>query len=197
MISEELRAKALDCVKQKRRPHVEGVARTARKLAERWGADPDDAELAGLLHDCTKRFSGEEQLKLCEEYGIILNQADRESLQVLHALTGAEYARREFGVSPEICAAIRTHTTGAPEMTLLQRIVYLADMIEPTRDFSGVKTLRKLAEKDLTQALIIATARTIAYVAERQQSLHPATVETYNALLRELNIREKNTQTQD
>ena len=185
MVSKALRRQALDCVELKRRPHVEGVAETARRLAERWGADPDEAELAGLLHDCTKRYKGAEQLNLCEEYGIILTQADRESLPVLHALTGAEYARREFGVSDEICAAIRTHTTGAPSMTLLQRIIYLADMIEPTREFSGVKALRKLAKRDLTQALIAATSRSIAYVCKRRQNLHPATVETYNALLRE------------
>ncbi len=185
MVSKALRRQALDCVEPKRRAHVEGVAETARRLAERWGADPDEAELAGLLHDCTKRWKGAEQLNLCAEYDILLTQADRESLPVLHALTGAEFARRVFGASDEICDAIRTHTTGAPEMTLLQRIIYLADMIEPTRDFSGVKTLRKLAKRDLTEALIAATARSISYVCKRRQTLHPATVETYNALLRE------------
>ena len=184
MVSEAMRERALACVKPKRRPHVEGVAKTARKLAGRWGVDPDTAEIAALLHDCTKRFDDEEQLKLCEKYGIILSQADLESLPVLHALTGAEYARQEFGVSDEICDAIRTHTTGAAGMTLLQQIIYLADLIEPTRDFSGVKEIRKLAGCDLQKALISATAQTIAYVLERRQSLHPATVETYNSLLR-------------
>ena len=184
MISEELRSRALALVEPHRTAHVEGAASEAEHLAVRWGADVDDAVTAALLHDCTKYIKNAEQLKLCEQYGIIVTRDERESPAVLHALSGAEYAAREFGVPPHIADAIRTHTTGAPDMTLLQSIIYLADIIEPTRNFPGVDELRSLAYTDLRAALIAAASRTISYLCADRRAVHPATVDTYNALLR-------------
>lgn len=185
MISEEFRSRALALVQPERREHVEGTARTAEHLAKRWGADVCSAVTAALLHDCTKHIKGAEQLKLCERYGIIITQDDRESPGVLHAMSGAEFALREFGVAREVADAIRTHTTGAPEMTMLQRIIYLADLIEPTRSFRGIDEIRSLADTDMLEAMIAATAHTVIYLCEGRRAVHTATVSTYNALLRE------------
>ena len=189
MISEEFRRRALSFVSSERRLHVEGTAAEAERLAKRWGEDVDRAVTAALLHDCTKRIKGEEQLKLCESYGIMVTQDDLDSPGVLHALSGAEFAVREFGVSEEVASAIRTHTTGTPNMTCLQRIIYLSDLIEPTRSFSGLKKIRMLAYENLLEAMVAATAHTIEYLCADRRAVHMATVSTYNSLLKERESR--------
>lgn len=181
---EEFEARALELVDKKRRAHVIGCAELAAKLARALGADERAAWRAGILHDCTKRLKTDEQLKSCAEYGIIINQSDIESPLVLHAYTAAELSRREFGLSDEECSAIRWHTTGHADMTQLEKTVYLADCIEPTRDYPGVGKLRKLAEKDAEAAVIAAAARTIAHLAEQNRPIHEKTIEMYNDLLR-------------
>lgn len=182
-ISAGFRERALALVKEKRRAHVLGCAECARTLARAFGADETAAVRAALLHDCTKRLGDDEQLKLCGEYGIILTQADIESPQVIHAITGAEVARREFGLSEEECGAIRFHTTGRADMTLLEKTVYLADVIEPTRSYDNVKRLRKLAAKDAEKALLEAAASTVALLVKEKRPVHPLTVDMYNFLL--------------
>ena len=124
----------------------------AVQLARRWGENPESAAVAGILHDITKILSYDEQLILCEKYGIILDNAEKENPKLLHAITGAAKARDLFGVSEEIYEAIRWHTTGKPDMTTLEKIIYLADYIEPTRDFEGMDRLRALAYEDLSEA---------------------------------------------
>ncbi len=136
-----------------RAAHTAGCESEAVRLAERWGGDRQAAAEAGILHDVTKNLSYDDQLILCEKYGIILKSGERDNPKLLHAITGAAVAGDEFGASGEICAAIRRHTTGRPDMTLLQKIIYLADFIEPTRDFPGVGELRKLAYEDIDLAM--------------------------------------------
>ncbi len=154
-------------LKDERVPHVEGVESTAVRLAERWGADPDDAAEAGILHDVTKAQSKEKQLKLCKKYGIMLETAEIENPALLHALTGAALAKDRFGASDEICSAIRWHTTGRPGMTTLEKIVYLADYVEPTRDFEGVEKLRALCFEDLDRAMCLGLEMSIDDLTER------------------------------
>ena len=159
-----LREQAYTMLDERRIAHVAGCESEAIELARRWGEDPETAAEAGILHDITKRLSHEEQLNLCEKYAIICDSAERVTPKLLHAKTGAAVARERFGVRDPVYEAIRWHTTGKPDMTLLEKIIYLADYIEPTRDFPGVDTLRELAYEDLDRALLLGLQMTIQEV---------------------------------
>lgn len=148
-----LRAKVMPYLTEKRVAHVLGCENEAVSLANRWGEDPERAAVAGILHDITKKLSAEEQLKLCEKYGIINDTAEVANPKLLHAKTGAAFARELFGIEDDIYGAIRWHTTGKPDMTLLEKIIYLADFVEPTRDFPGVEELRELCFEDIDAAM--------------------------------------------
>lgn len=152
---EWLRKRAYSFLKPKRIAHVAGCESEAVSLARRWGADEELAAEAAILHDITKRLSLKEQLILCEKYDIITDTLEAKSEKLLHSKTGAAVAADMFGVSAQVENAIRWHTTGKPDMTKLEKIIYLADYIEPTRDFEGVETLRALAYEDLDKALVL------------------------------------------
>ena len=151
---EELRRVALSLLKPKRINHVLGCAETAVKLARRWGADARTALRAGLLHDVTKAIDGIDQLLLVDKYDILISDFERNYPKVLHAKTGAAVAKYVFGESEEVTDAIYWHTTGRADMTLMEKIVYLADYIEPTRTFEGVEELRVMAFEDLDRTLL-------------------------------------------
>ncbi len=148
-----LRKKAYAMLDPKRVPHVAGCEEEAARLAKRWGADEEQAREAGILHDITKKEKLDEQLRLCEKYGIILDEMERSEGKLLHAKTGAGIAKYEFGCDDEVYGAIYWHTTGHEDMTLLEKVIYMADYIEPNRDFPGVEELRRLAYTDLDGAL--------------------------------------------
>ncbi len=166
-------------LKDERVAHVEGVESTAVRLAERWGEDPDDAAEAGILHDITKAQGKEKQLKLCKKYGIMLETAEIENPALLHALTGAAVAKERFGSTGEICSAIRWHTTGRPGMTTLEKIVYLADYIEPTRDFEGLEELRALCFQDLDRAMCLGLGMSIDDLTGRGRPVFHDTLDAY------------------
>ena len=138
---------------EKRRPHVIGCSETAVALAEKYGADPVLARRAGILHDITKALGAEEQLRLCQRYEIPLTELQRENPKLLHAKTGAAAAREVFGECEEVCSAIHWHTTGRQNMSLLEKILYIADYMEPNRRFPDVDRLRELVWKDLDAGL--------------------------------------------
>jgi len=148
-----LREQAYGMLKPKRVAHVKGCEEEAVRLANRWGADADDAAEAAILHDITKKLVLSEQLHLCERYGIMVDSLEMENVKLLHAVTGAAVAKDLFGVPDEIYNAIRWHTTGRPDMALLEKIIYLADYIEPNRDFAGLTELRKLAYENIDAAM--------------------------------------------
>ena len=150
---DELRCVALTMLNPKRIPHVLGTEETAAALAVRWGADEEEARRGALLHDCTKRMSREEHLALCRRFGE--TDIGRLDTKLLHAITGAMVAREVFGVSPAIEQAIRWHTTGKADMTLLEKIIYLADYIEPNRSFCDLTELRRLSMEHLDKALLL------------------------------------------
>ena len=162
-----LREKAYAMLKPSRIAHVAGCENEAVALARRWGEDPELAAEAAILHDITKKLDPETQLRLCEEYGISLDPSERESPEVLHAITAAAYAEDRFGVSEAVKKAIRWHCTGRPDMTRLEKIVWLADFIEPTRDFPGIDKVRELAAEDLDFALRTAFALTLRHIREK------------------------------
>lgn len=138
---------------EKRRPHVLGTSQTARALALRWGADPDHAARAGILHDITKALGPKEQLHICQNYDMVLTELQRDNPKLLHAKTGAAVARAVFGECEAVCTAICWHTTGRANMSLLEKIIYIADYMEPNRSFPGVEILRSLVETDLDAAM--------------------------------------------
>ena len=168
---------------EKRAAHTFGCAEAARELAERFGYDAQKAFLAGLLHDVTRERTLEEQLNLCLKYGIIPDEAEACDAGLLHSLTGAAVARDVFGAPEEIVHAIRMHTTGCAGMGTLDRILCLADYIEPTRHFKHVDELRALAQESLDRALLAALEGTIVHVIRKGEYLHPRTLQARNDLL--------------
>jgi nicotinate-nucleotide adenylyltransferase len=179
---EQLRPAALSYLKYKRIPHVLGTEQEAIRLAERWGGDVEKARRAALLHDCTKKLDMARQKELCKQYGIALDPLEQEALKLLHAKTGAAVAEDVFGTDPEITNAIRWHTTGRANMTLLEKIIYLADYIEPNRDFPGLPELRRICYEDLDAGLLRGLEMTIAEMEERGNPVHHATLEARDAL---------------
>ncbi|WP_295579635.1 nicotinate (nicotinamide) nucleotide adenylyltransferase [uncultured Oscillibacter sp.] len=178
----ELRPVALSYLKHKRIPHVLGTEQEAIRLAERYGADVEKARVAALLHDCTKRLDMAAQLELCRRYGIALDELEQQALKLLHAKTGAALAREVFGVDDEIYGAIWWHTTGRAGMTLLEKILYLADYIEPSRDFPGVEALRRTCYEDLDKGLLLGLEMTVQEMEAMGNPVHRATLEARDAL---------------
>ena len=145
--------------------------------------DPELARHAAILHDCTKYLGLEDQLHLCEKYGIELDSLERQAVKLLHSKTGACIAKYVFGEPDEVYEAIFWHTTGKADMTLLDKVLYMADYIEPNRDFDGVEELRKLAYTDLDQAMLLGVDSTIREMEERGYLIHTNTREARQWLL--------------
>lgn len=178
----ELRACSYSMMRAKRVPHVIGVEEEAAKLARRWGADPVLARRAGVLHDCTKYLELPEQLELCQTYGVELDELERQAVKLLHAKTGACIARAVFGEPDAVYQAIFWHTTAKADMTTLEKILYVADYMEPNRDFEGVERLRKLAYEDLDKALLLGVEMTIREMEEKKRVIHPKTIQARDYL---------------
>lgn len=170
----------------KRWGHVKGVMETSVILANRFGGDPVKADLAALLHDLAKFWPIEKQQAVMVENGLnpeLLKYGE----QLLHAEVGAFIAKKEYGVEDEeVLNAVRYHTSGRAGMTKLDKIVCLADYIEPGRDFPGVDKIRKLAEHSLEEALIAGFDSTISFLIEKCKTIFPATVITRNDLITQL-----------
>ena len=179
----ELRACSYSMIRHKRVAHVMGVEEEAVKLAKFWGADPELARHAGILHDCTKYLELTSQLHLCAKYGIELDALEQKAVKLLHSKTGACMARYVFGEPDEVYEAIFWHTTGKADMALLDKILYMADYIEPNRDFEGVERLRKLAYTDLDQAMLLGVKSTIREMEERGVPVHINTIQARQWLL--------------
>ena len=171
----DLRACSLSMVYAKRHAHILGVEETAVQLAKRWGADHEAARRAGILHDCTKYLSLEEHLAICDQAGIVPDEMEKQSAKLLHSKTGAALARMVYGESDEVYWAIYWHTTGRADMSLLEKIVYLADYMEPNRDFDGVTELRRLCGTDLDAALQMGLEMSVADLTERGVPIHKNT----------------------
>ncbi|WP_426984207.1 bis(5'-nucleosyl)-tetraphosphatase (symmetrical) YqeK [Brevibacillus borstelensis] len=168
---------------EKRYQHTLGVAETARQLALQYGADPDKAELAGFLHDYCKCWPVERMRDVLIRHDLpadLLN-GDKE---LWHSFAGAIVIQTEMNVSdPDIIQAVRYHTTGRVGMTLLEKIVCVADYIEPNRFFSGVETIRSLASQDLDKALAQALGSTIQHLIQQKKTVYPLTLLAYNDLV--------------
>jgi len=159
---DELEKVVVGLLKPNRVKHVLGCRDTAAQLAKIWGANEEDAARAGLLHDITKAIDGPLQLTLCSQYGIMLDAFSQKNPKTLHALTGSLVAERIFGENPAVVSAIRSHTTGKAGMNTLEKIIYVADYMEPNRDFPGVEELRGLAYTNIDKALKLGLEMTLS-----------------------------------
>ncbi len=171
---ERLEPVVVSLLKANRVAHVLGCRDTAVELAKRWGADPVDAARAGILHDITKALDGPLQLTLCSAYGKMLDDFSRKYPKTLHALTGSMVAEKIFGENKAVVSAIEFHTTGKANMNLLETIIYVADYMEPNRDFPGVDRLRELAFSDLRGALKLGLEMTLEHLARQGGEVSPA-----------------------
>ena len=169
----ELEQVVISLLKPNRVAHVLGCRDTAVQLAKKWGADVTDAARAALLHDITKALDGPLQLTLCDAYGIILDNFSAQNPKTLHALTGSLVAERIFGENPAVVSAIRSHTTGKADMNMLEKIIYVADYMEPNRDFPGVEELRTLVYTDINKALKLGLEMTLAMLREQGKEISP------------------------
>lgn len=179
-----LRAISYAMVKAKRLPHIQGTEETAAALAAFWGVSPEKARRAAILHDCTKYWTLEQHLETCAKYGVELDELECVSVKLLHSKSAAALARHVFAEPEEECRAISAHTTGKPGMTTFDKILYLADYMEPTRDFDGVEELRRLVWEDLDRAMILGLEMSIEDLKEKGATVHPNTWGTLEELRR-------------
>ncbi len=176
-----IRKKLEKRLKSERYEHTLGVMYTASSLAMCHGADIGKSLLAGLLHDCGKYCSCKEQTALCKEYAIRLTESEKKIPALIHARLGAYLAEHEYRITdPEVLDAITYHTTGRPDMTLLEKIIYIADYIEPGRqDIPGLELVRMTAFTDLDEAVALSAGSTISYLEKVGREIDPMTVKTY------------------
>lgn len=169
---EEIQKKLQKHMGTKRYRHTIGVQYTAVMLAMRYETDLQQAALAGLLHDCAKCLEDDEMLKECKRYGIRCSSTEKKQPYLLHAKLGACYAKKKYNVNEEeILSAIRYHTTGRPGMTVLEKIIFTADYIEPHRKMLPVlPAIRKMAFEDLDEAVYEILQSTIDYLQEKDSS---------------------------
>lgn len=164
--------------------HSECVSECAAVLAEKYGADPEKSRLAGLMHDVMKNADTNEHFEYIEKSGEKLTAVDYSNPKVWHQISGAAFLRESGIISDEeILGAVRWHTTGKAEMTLLEKIVYVADFISADRDYPDVGVVRKLADESLESAILYTSRYTVNKLASKNLPIHPATVECYNDMI--------------
>ena len=174
---EKLQEVVVSLLKPNRVAHVLGCRETAVELAKLYGVDETDAARAALLHDITKALGGDLQLTMCRSYGTMLDKFSLKNPKTLHALTGSLVAERIFGENEAVVDAIRCHTTGKADMNLLEKIIYVADYVEPNRDFPGVEELRSLAYTDITKALKLGLQNTLNLLHRQGSDISPESME--------------------
>ena len=178
---DELVSRVQAALSKGRFEHVLRVEETAVKLANQYGVDEEKASVAALCHDYAKERPDADFLKVIDEkhLGAQVRSANN---AIWHGVVGAEMVKDELGVYDEdILNAIRLHTTGGVYMTKLAQVLYMADFIEPGRDFPGVETARQITDQDLGLGVAYQTAHTLEYLIEQHVAVYPATLETYNA----------------
>lgn len=186
MSLDEIKIKLEKSLTPKRFNHSVGVMETSVKLAERNGCDIYKAAVAGLLHDCARDIRGSLLFERCNALGVIVDEVSRHQPELLHGRLGAKLAEIEYGITDhEIKNAIRFHTTGACDMNILAKVIFIADYIEPGRSFKGVEKIRNEAFIDINRALLMAFDSTIAHVIGKGALLHPATIDARNSIIME------------
>jgi predicted HD superfamily hydrolase involved in NAD metabolism len=161
--------------------HSLNVMETSVKLAKYYGVESEKAGIAGILHDCGKNYRGDKAREYVQKIGYKADKIEWSQTRLLHGIIGEHLARTVYGVTDaEILDAIRWHTTGRAGMTALEKIIYVADYIEPLRNFEGIETMRAVACADLDRCVLLCADSTIQYVLKKGVLLHEKTVETRN-----------------
>jgi len=182
---ESMEKKLQGMLTEKRYRHSLGVMETAVEMAKIFGVNPEKARLAGLLHDCAKDIEKNKRIPLCKELGVPLDPIKKESKGLIHADLGAKMLETEFGISdPDIINAVKYHTLGRENMSDLEKILYLADIVEPNRvPFEGIEELRSLCKTNLDCAMLFALERSIDYIQHRHKTLHSQTLQAQQYFL--------------
>lgn len=177
----KLRKKVKDVMTKARYEHTLGVEFTAASLAMRYGVDIDKAEIAGLLHDCAKCIDDEDKFDDCKKYKIELTDVEKRNPFLVHSKLGAVYANKLYGIDDEeVISAIRFHTTGKPDMTLLEKIIFIADYIEPGRDKApNLKEIRQMAFIDIDEAMYMILKDTLDYLDKGEGEKDELTKDTF------------------
>lgn len=169
---------------EKRYVHSFNVAAEAQRLAKKYGADVKKARLAGMLHDITKETPGNEQLKIIDSSDIILNDVERPSPKLWHAIAGAAFVRDVMGIDDEdVFNAIRYHTSGRANMSLLEKCVFIADFTGAERDYDGVNEMRALSNKSLEDAMAFGLSFSVSDLAKRRLAIDPNSLACYNEVV--------------
>lgn len=178
----KIRRKMEKTLDAKRFEHTLGVAYVASSLAMCYGEDLNKALLAGLLHDCAKCIDNEKKIAICEKHNIPINEVERKNPFLLHAKVGSYFAMKRFNIhDPDVINAILNHNTGRPGMSLLEKIIYVADYIEPGRKQApNLPQIRKLAFQDLDKALIQILEDTLHYLKSTDMPIDSMTQRTYD-----------------
>lgn len=192
MTFEEYEALVRPHLSERRFYHSQCVAECAAGLAEKYGADVEKARLAGILHDVMKDTEPEEQLKIMERSGIILSEAQRRNTKLWHALSGAAYAENVLGVTDrDILDAIACHTGGKAGMTVLDKVLFVADYISADRDYPGVEELRTAAEDSLEEVIVEGVTFTMQERMGERMTMEPRSIDAYNEALWVLEEKQK------
>lgn len=173
-------------VSAKRKAHILGVAQTAKELAGQYGVDPQQAYLAGLLHDLARGLPGEQAIQQAKTYAIPVDAYALAHPEILHGPIAAAWAHERWNIKDQsLLRAVSQHTLGGVPMDTLSRILYLSDAIEPNRDYPEVESLRTLAHKDLRAAVCASMEQSVAYLRNRRLTPHPTTLAALKALKNE------------
>lgn len=185
---EKIKKKIRHHLDKDRYEHTLGVMYTAAALAMVYQTDINKALLAGLLHDCAKCIPGEKKIRLCEKYGLSVNQAEKRNPGLLHSKLGAYLATSKYGVEDqEVLDAISYHTTGRPQMTLLDKIIYIADYIEPNRyQAPNLDEARRMAFVDIDACLYMILKDSLAYLETKNEAIDPMTEKTFQYYQKEI-----------
>ncbi|MCR4674291.1 MAG: bis(5'-nucleosyl)-tetraphosphatase (symmetrical) YqeK [Lachnospiraceae bacterium] len=178
-----------DHLKPSRYAHTIGVADTAAALAMKYGYDMNKAYVAGLLHDCAKYMTNDELLAYCNKNELSVTEGEKKAPHLLHSKAGAYMAKQDYHINDdEILHAILVHTTGQPNMNLLDKIIFVADYIEPNRDKAiRLEEIRQIAFWNLDFAILMILEDTISYIKDKNQFLDDSTLETFQFYLKEKN----------
>lgn len=169
---------------EKRFEHSLRVEAEAVKLADTFGSDVEKAKVAAIAHDFAKSYSDNELIKASQKYGMNIDEIQYNFPQLLHGPVAAHICSEKFGINDmDILNAISNHTTGRKGMSLLEKIIYLADIIEPGRYFPGIDDIRKIALNDIDNALLLACNSTLVYIINENYLIHPLTIELRNSIL--------------
>ena len=181
---EEIYEVVKERLSEKRFYHSECVVERCIEYAKIYGVDIEKARIAGIAHDVAKEIPKEEQVEIAETYGVKLDDIEKRQIPLIHAKLGAEIARNEFGCTDDICEAIKWHTTGKENMSILEKIVFMADATGKDRTWGDTEKLRDMVKNDIDSAMIELMKECMIDVIEKGFLVHPNSINAYNYILK-------------